>query len=580
MYILGISGYYHDSAAALMKDGQLVAACAEERLSGLKHDSGFPEKAIKFCLDQSQIKPAQIDHVVFYDRPILKFDRIITSLIRNAPINFRHYITALPVWLRQKLWAKQRIHSLLGKPQNLYFSEHHLSHAAGAFFLSPFDKAAILTVDGVGEKATASIGRGEKNQVELIYEMQYPDSVGLLYSAFTYFLGFRVNSGEYKVMGLAPYGKPRFEEIIKTRLVTVFKDGSIKLNLKMYNFERGLTMTSKRFEKLFGIKRRLPGEPLEDIHHDIAASIQAVLEEVIVNMARYARNVTRLPNLVLSGGVALNCKAIGLLRQSNIFNNIFVQPAAGDDGGAIGAALFIYHQILSQPRCYHNNIISLGPQVDSSQIITICNHYNIPYHVVDNLNPCLQFLARELAEDKIIGLVQGGCEFGPRALGYRSILANPGKSEMKAKINSVVKFREPFRPFAPVVVEEKTGDYFDCDKASPFMTFLCDVYKEKKEVIPAVTHVDGTSRIQTVSRQEHSLLYRLLQEFEKISGYPVLLNTSYNLRGLPISATADQVLKTFLSSGIDILMVQNIIVKKEEISGPLPPELIIVPGED
>jgi carbamoyltransferase len=580
VYILGISGYYHDSAAALLKDGQLVAACAEERLSGLKHDSGFPEKAIKFCLDQSQINPAQIDHVVFYDRPLLKFDRIITSLIRNAPINFHHYITALPVWLRQKLWIKQRIHSLLGKPQNLYFSEHHLSHAAGAFFLSPYDKAAILTVDGVGERATASIGRGERNRVELIYEMQYPDSVGLLYSAFTYFLGFRVNSGEYKVMGLAPYGKPRFEEMIKTRLVTVFNDGSIKLNLKMYNFERGLTMTSKRFEKLFGIKRRLPGEPLEDIHRDIAASIQAVIEEVIINMARYARNVTGLPNLVLSGGVALNCKAIGLLRQSNMFDNIFVQPAAGDDGGALGAALFIYHQILNQPRCYHNNIISLGPHVDSSQIIAICNHYNIPYHLVDDFNSCIQFLARELAEDKIIGLVQGGCEFGPRALGYRSILANPGKSEMKAKINSVVKFREPFRPFAPVVVEEKTSDYFDCDKASPFMTFLCDVYKEKKEVIPAVTHVDNTSRIQTVSHRRHSLLYKLLQEFEKISGYPVLLNTSYNLRGLPISATADQVLKTFLSSGVDILMVQNIIIKKEEISGPLPSELIIVPGED
>ncbi len=580
MYILGISCYYHDSAAALLRDGRIIAACAEERLSGQKHDSGFPENAIRYCLKEAGIEPSELDHVIFYDRPLLKFDRILCSLIKNAPFNYRQYISALPLWLRQKLWVEQRIKNHPGKLKNLWFSEHHLSHAAGAFFLSPFDKAAILTIDGVGEKTTASIGRGEDNRIELLMEMSYPDSVGLLYSAFTYFLGFRVNSGEYKVMGLAPYGLPRYADLIRDRLVKIFDDGSIRLNLKMFNFPRGMTMTSSRFEKLFGTARRQPGKLLEDIHRDIAASIQEITEEIIFKMAEEAKKQTGLDNLVMSGGVALNCRAAGLLRQSGMFRDIFVQPAAGDDGGAAGAAFFLYHHILGHQRDHHDNIISLGPAVDIEDIREICRKHRIPHRTIADADESARILALALAQGKIIGLVSGRSEYGPRALGHRSILANPADPAMKEKINAAVKFREPFRPFAPAVIEEKADEYFDTRGNSPYMTFLFNVREEKKKKIPAVTHVDGTSRIQTVSRKTNPLLYGILQQFENLTSLPALLNTSYNLRGFPISATARQTLQTFFSSGIDILLVENILLDKKMIPRPYPVELTIKPLED
>ncbi len=577
MKILGVSCYYHDSAAALIDDGEISAACAEERLSGQKHDSGFPDLAIDYCLNYAGITAEDLDAVIFYDRPLLKFDRILTELMINAPLNYRQYISALPLWLRQKLWIGQRLRKKLGDSPEYYFAEHHLSHAAGAFFLSPFDDAAIVTIDGVGEHTTASIAEGNGNRITLHREMNYPHSVGLLYSAFTYFLGFRVNSGEYKLMGLAPYGSPRFAGIIADKLVTVHNDGSLNLNLKYFTFQHGLAMTGQRFEELLGTPRRLPDDPLEDIHRDLAASVQKVTEDIMIAMTDYARELTGKSKLVMSGGVALNSKAAGLLLAGGKWDDIFIQPTSGDDGGALGATLFLYHHLLGNERQKHRTISALGPAVAMDELKRLCENHGIPHKAVDTT---AEIVAMALHNGKIVGLITGRSEYGPRALGHRSILASARDAATKDKINSTIKFRESFRPFAPIVLEEKAGEWFDVDRPSPYMTFVVPVRPEKREMIPAVTHIDGTARIQTVNRDQNQTACDILEHYEQLTGIPVLLNTSYNLRGFPIAATAKQVLQVFFSSGIDMLCIENLIFDKSDIPRPYPDELVISPGID
>ncbi len=561
MNILGISCYYHDSAAALVKDGWLVAAAAEERFTGTKHDSGFPNGAVNFCLEKADLSIDEIDCIVFYDKPFTKFDRILNSYLQTAPISYAAFRKAMPVWLREKLWLPQTIRKKLNYEKDVFFIEHHLSHAAGAYYCSPFEKAAVLTVDGVGEWATASIGKGYGNKIEISKTMNYPHSVGLLYSAFTYFLGFQVNSAEYKVMGLAPYGQPVYADLIKNKIVRIFDDGSIHLNMKYFNYHYGLKMTGKRFEKLFGRPRRQPETELTDSDRDIAASIQQVTEEIIFKMAEYAKESTSMTDLCLSGGVALNCAAAGKLLQSGLFDNIYIQAGSSDAGGAIGAALYMHYSFTDSQKIKNQPFFTLGPAYNAKQVRKFLDGNHIPYRemVPDDISG---YIAGKLADGKILALFNGPMEFGPRALGFRSILADPRDAEMKTKINRAVKFREPFRPFAPVVIKENVTEYFREATESPYMLFNFDVVKEKQSIIPAVTHFDGTARIQTVNSKDNELLYKILTEFEKLTGVPVLLNTSFNLRGRPIVRTPEEAFATFISSGIDALVLQGYLVEK------------------
>lgn len=579
MKILGISCFYHDAAAALVIDGNLTAAAQEERFTGIKHDAALPRKAIGFCLDKAGMAINDLDYIIFYDKPFTKFDRILRGYMQAVPRSYRAFRKAIPVWLREKLWLPQILKKELNYHGKTLYIEHHLSHAAGAYFSSPFDHAAILTIDGVGEWATASIGKGSGNKIEIFKSMNYPHSVGLLYSAFTYFLGFEVNSAEYKVMGLAPYGKPKYVDLIKNKIVEIFEDGSIHLKLKYFKYHYGLEMTGGKFETLFGRPRRRPESALTDSDRDIAASIQHITEEIIFKMAAHAKKLTGENKLCLSGGVALNCAAGGKLLQSGLFDDIYIQPASSDSGGAVGAALYAHYSLTDEMKTDNGSYFTFGPAYSEEVVEIFLKEIKAPHKRIDE-SELPKFIADNLANDKIVAIFSGPMEFGPRALGFRSILADPRKAEMKERINRAVKFREPFRPFAPAVTEEKAVEYFEGARKSPFMLFNFNVRPEKRERIPAVTHVDGTARIQTVNRKDNCLLYDILVQFEKLTGTAVLLNTSFNLRGHPIVLSPRDAFRTFISSGIDILVMENHIILKEEIKSDCFEDLKIAVGSD
>ena len=567
MNILGVSCFYHDSAAALVVDGRLTAAASQERFSRIKHDSEIPVEAARFCLDKAGLTIADIDWLVFYDKPLTKFERIVTGYMAEPVRSYRAVMQALPIWLGRKLWTEQALRKAFEYKGEILYTPHHLAHAAGTFFCSAFEKAAVLTIDGVGEWSTASWGIGENNHVELKAQMSYPHSVGLLYSAFTYYLGFMVNSAEYKIMGLAPFGTPRYAELIEEELVRIFDDGSIALNLDMFTFQHGLCMTGRRFDELFGRSRRTPDQPLEDFHQDIAASLQLVTEKIVRRQTRHVRKQTGLSHLCLSGGVALNCSATGKLLKEQIFDDIYIQPAAGDAGGAVGAALYVAHTVGNAPR-QPQPFFGLGPSYENDQIKAFLDCIDVQYSTGSD-RTLARTVAKRIAEGAIVGIFHGAMEFGPRALGFRSILADPRDPEMKAKINRAVKYREPFRPFAPAVMRERVSDWFDCEGDSPYMTVNFNVHEDKRALIPAVTHVDGTARIQTVAEPDNPMLHAILQQFEDLTGVPVLLNTSFNLRGHPIVNTPEEAFATFCSGGIDLLLIGSYLIDKQDVSAGL-----------
>ena len=571
MVVLGISAYYHDSAAALIVDGNVTAAICEERLSRIKHDKSFPKRAIAFCVEYSGIKYTDIDYVVFYEKPFRKFERILTTHIFHAPKGFKTFVKAMPIWLKERLDMKSTImKSLNGLCQqrinwDIRFVEHHLSHAAMAYFTSPFESAAILVVDAVGENATTSLFEAIGSKIECIKQQSFPNSVGLLYSAFTYFLGFQVNSDEYKVMGLAPYGDlcaeqtQRFINIIKTKLMSIGNDGSIIISPKYFTFMVGLRMVDDHvWTKLFGIAKREANTPIKEEHKNLAAAIQNVTEEIFLKLTTHIKSLAQCDNLCISGGCALNCAAMGKIKASGLFSNVFVPFAPGDDGGAIGAALAFY-ALASGKRCMPNVSPYQGCSFENEKVENIIKGEGLEFSFLqgDNL---YDKIAVSLSHGNIVGWFQGRMEFGPRALGNRSILADPRFHSMKERVNAKVKYRESFRPFAPVVTQEDASRFFE-DSSSPFMMSTTQV-KQGMTLIPAVTHVDNTARIQTVTEASNLRLYRLLKAFEKYSSIPILLNTSFNVMGEPIVCTPQDAIKTFKASGIDILVINNYIIKK------------------
>jgi len=578
MKILGVSCFYHDSAAALVADGTLVAAASEERFTRIKHDAELPTNAVAFCLDRADLRINDLDYIAFYDKPLTKFERIVTGYIATPFRSYRAFLRAIPVWLRRKLWTDHVIYKELGYNGQVLFLPHHLSHAAGTFFSSPFDRAAILTIDGVGEWANASYGIGDNNSVKLLAEMHYPHSVGLLYSGFTYYLGFRVNSAEYKVMGLAPYGKPRFASLIEEKLVKIHDDGSIRLNLDYFTFHYGLTMTGSRFEKLFGRPRREPESQVELFHEDVAASIQAVTEKIVLTMARHVKERIGMDKLCMSGGVALNCKANGILLKERIFDDVYVQPASGDAGGAVGAALYTHYKLTGEPKKLQS-FFGIGPRYTDHEIKSFLDANQISCTQA-SLDDQLLKLAKVISEGKIVAVFQGAMEFGPRALGFRSIVADARDNRMKQKINAAVKYREPFRPFAPAVLAEDSLEYFNCNGDSPYMLFNFTVAEDKRRVIPAVTHVDNSSRIQTVTRQDNPIFYDLLVHFKRLTGVPVLLNTSFNLRGHPIVNTPEEAFATFCSGGIDFLLMESYLIDKNQVPKEVQERFIVEKAPD
>lgn len=595
MKILGISAYYHDAAACLVVDGRVVAAAQEERFTRRRHDAAFPVNAINYCLMQHGCRPADIDHVVFYDKPFLKFERLLETYFAFAPRGFTAFMKSVPSWLKEKLFQKSLIARELGAAlgrdvdweARLLFSEHHLSHAASAFFPSPFQRAAVLTMDGVGEWATTSIGLGDGNQLEIRKEIHFPHSLGLLYSAFTYYTGFRVNSGEYKVMGLAPYGQPRYAGMIRDNLLDLREDGSFALDMSYFNYCTGLTMTSERFHSLFGGAPRKPEAALTQREMDLAASVQAVTEEAVLRLAKEAARSTGADHLCLAGGVALNCVANGRLLREKIFKGIWVQPAAGDAGGALGAALAVHHMMLDgeRPHAPGRDGMSgayLGPDYGQPDIERRLEAVCGRYEVMDE-QALLRATATALAEGKAVGWHQGRMEFGPRALGNRSILADPRSPTAQKHLNLKIKFRESFRPFAPSVLREDLSEWFDLDDDSPYMLFVAEV-SDKRRVpkaaedvlmfgierlnvprssIPAVTHVDYSARIQTVHPDTNPRYHALLRNFKELTGCPVLVNTSFNIRGEPIVATPEDAFHCFMGTNMDLLVVGNCLLRKE-----------------
>jgi len=557
--ILGISAFYHDSAAALLRDGEIVAAAQEERFTRRKHDAGFPRHAVDYCLDEADGEP---DYVVFYDKPFLKFERLMETYLAFAPRGLRSFTMALPLWIREKLFQKSLLDREL-RPRRLLFTEHHLSHSAAAFFPSPFDSALILTMDGVGEWATTSAALGRENRIEVIREIHFPHSLGLLYSAFTYYCGFRVNSGEYKLMGLAPYGQPKYADLIRQRLVDVKPDGSFRLRMEYFNYCAGLTMTNARFHELFGGPPRAPEDPLDQRHKDIAASIQAVLEDVVLRMAITLREQTGERNLCLAGGVALNCVANGRLLREAGFDRLWIQPAAGDAGCALGAALAVHHMFLDQPRqacadCMRGSYLGPGfsqPEIER-RLKAAGAHYRVPDEAA-----LLAATADALADGKAVGWFQGRMEFGPRALGARSILADARSPRMQSILNLKVKRRESFRPFAPAVTLEAAPAWFDLPVESPYMLLVADV---RRREIPAVTHVDNSARIQTVREADNPRFHALLRAFEQKTGCPVLVNTSFNVRGEPIVCTPEDAFRCFMGTDIDVLAIGGCYLRKED----------------
>jgi carbamoyltransferase len=590
--ILGISGYYHDSAAALLVDGDIVAAAQEERFTRKKHDHRFPENAIRFCLDQAGIRIADLDHVAFYDKPLLKFERLLETYLSYAPQGFPSFMKAMPLWLRQKLYIPREIRNgLNGEYKGRYiFTEHHESHAASAFFPSPFEEAAVMTLDGVGEWATSSWGLGRGNKMELKAELRFPHSLGLLYSAFTYYCGFKVNSGEYKLMGLAPYGDPKYTDLILNNLLDLKEDGSFRMDMSYFNYCQGLTMTSPKFDQLFGAPARPAESPLDDRHMDIAASIQKVTEEVMLRMSRHVHKQTGMKNLCLAGGVALNCVGNGKVLRDGPFENIWIQPAAGDAGGALGAAMFVWHQLLDKPRtvgktdCQYGSL--LGPRYSDSEIKTFLDSEGATYHHYDDDESICDAVAGLLATENVVGWFQGRMEFGPRALGGRSILGDARSREMQSTMNLKIKFRESFRPFAPSVLAERSAEYFGmrATDESPYMLLVAPVQEDKRIAVngdamhlkgieklkvprsnvPAITHVDYSARVQTVDAERHGRYRRLIEKFEEKTGCPMLINTSFNVRGEPIVCTPSDAYRCFLATNMDVLVLENFVLLKKE----------------
>ncbi len=588
MYILGISAYYHDSAACLVKDGEIISAAQEERFSRKKHDSGFPGNAAKYCLQYAKISAEDLELVAFYDKPFLKFERILESYLAYAPRGIKSFVKAMPLWIKQKLWIKEVIKKELNYEGKVIFTEHHESHAASAFFPSPFKEAAILTADGVGEWTTSSFGIGENNKIEILGDIKFPHSLGLLYSAFTYYTGFKVNSGEYKVMGLAPYGEPKYVDVIIDKLIDLKEDGSFKLNMEYFNYVAGLTMTGKKFNELFGGPPRKPESKLTQKEMDLARSVQEVTEEIMLRMSRFVKKETGKKYLCLAGGVALNCVANGKILREGIFDDIWIQPAAGDAGGALGAALFAWHQYFGNKReADGKNDFQkgsyLGPEFTEDEIKKFLDENEIEYKKLSE-EQLTDVTADLIAGENVIGWFQGRMEFGPRALGNRSILGDARSPKMQSKMNLKIKFRESFRPFAPSVLEEKVSDYFELDRPSPYMLLVAEIKRERqikmneqsqklfgieklnvpRSDIPAVTHVDYTARIQTVNKEANPLYHKLLSTFEKKHGSAVLVNTSFNVRGEPIVCTPEDAYKCFMRTEMDYLVLGPFLLDKKD----------------
>ncbi|OSI28354.1 carbamoyltransferase family protein [Bradyrhizobium canariense] len=593
MRVLGISAFYHDSAAALIEDGRIVAAVQEERFTRKKHDPSFPHHSVQYCLEAAGVGLAGVDQVAFYDKPFLKFERLLETYVALAPHGFRSFKMAIPLWMKEKLFQKSLLRKYLKEfdaefaSEKLLFTEHHLSHAASAFYPSPFDHAVVLTMDGVGEWATTSAAIGKGNALEIFQEIHFPHSLGLLYSAVTYYTGFKVNSGEYKLMGLAPYGEPRFVKLILDNLIDLKADGSFRLDMSYFDYCIGLTMTSDRFEKLFGAPVRKPDQLLTPFHMDVAASIQAVLEEAVLRLTRSLARRTGLPNLCLAGGVALNCVANGKVLRDGKFERIWIQPAAGDAGGAIGAALGVYHQFKEQPRTVAgaDGMLGsfLGPEFSQSDVERRLTAVGARFTVLSE-EQMIETTAQSLANQLAVGWFQGRMEFGPRSLGARSILGDARSHSMQKNLNLKVKYRESFRPFAPAVLREDLAEWFDLDSESPYMLVVAGVREDRRRAttaeqqalfgidklnvarseVPAVTHVDYTARIQTVSPETNPLFYRLLKAFKAKTGCPMLVNTSFNVRGEPIVCTPEDAFNCFMGNELDMLVVGNCVVRKSK----------------
>ncbi len=568
--MLGVSAFYHDSAACLVADGAIVAAAQEERFTRVKHDARFPEAAIRYCLDHVGIEPRQLDYVAFYEKPLLKLDRLIETYLGYAPRGFRSFLAAIPTLLGVKVHVARELERVLkGFDRRWIYLEHHLSHAASAFFPSPFSEAAILTLDGVGEWSTGTIGIGRGSKIEMVREMRFPHSLGLLYSAFTQHAGFKVNSGEYKLMGLAPHGEPRFADIILDELVALEKDGSFRLNLDYFDYCAGLSMTNRRFADLFEGPARANEAPITDRDRDLAASIQAVTEEIVLRCAKYARSVTGARNLCLAGGVALNCVANGAIRRARLFDGIWVQPAAGDAGAALGAALLVWHQLLDNARkggVDRQSGSFLGPSFDDDdEIAAVLREEGVVGEHYAEEDALLTETARLLAGERVVGHVHGRMEFGPRALGARSILADPRSPSMRDRINDKVKYREAFRPLAPSVLKGAANDWFELDPGdeSPYMVAVAPLREDKMALVPSVVHIDRSSRVQTIDPIVHPRFHRLLSHFAEQTGCPMLINTSLNVRGEPLACTPRDAVRCFLGTDMDALVVGNHLLRKE-----------------
>ena len=592
--VLGISAFYHDSAAAIIVNGEIIAAAQEERFTRKKHDASYPKNAINYVLKEASLKLNEVDHIVFYEKPFLKFERLLETYIGFSPGGFKSFSMSMPLWLSEKLFQKKMLFDALKEQDNNFndikkinFSEHHVSHAASAFFSSPYEDAIILTLDGVGEWATTTISLGRNNKINILKEIHFPHSLGLLYSAFTYFLGFKVNSGEYKVMGLAPYGEPRFKDIILGKLIDVKEDGSFRLNMNYFNYATGLTMTNNNFAKLFNMERREPENKLLQIHMDIAASIQSATEEIVLKITRFLFKEFKIANLCMAGGVALNCVANAKILKEGLFKNIWIQPASGDAGGSLGAAQAFYYQELNNKR----EILKtdsmkgsyLGPQFTDDEVENELRNCEANYKKL-NLDQIIKETAKSLSEEKAVGWFQGRMEFGPRSLGNRSIIADPRSEKMQKNLNLKVKYRESFRPFAPAVLFEKVSEWFEINSESPYMLLVADIKKSKqlqmtneqknlfgidklnvkRSSIPSVTHVDYSARIQTVHKETNPMFHKLIEEFERITKCPILVNTSFNVRGEPIVCSATDAFNCFMGTDLDVLVCNKFILYKQD----------------
>ena len=588
MYILGISAFYHDSAAAVIKDGEIIAAAQEERFTRIKHDQNFPINAIKYCLKEAGISAQQLSHVAFYDKPFIKFERILETYLAYAPKGINSFIKAIPLWIKKKIWMKELIKNELNYEGEILFPEHHESHAASAFYPSPFNRAAYLTMDGVGEWATTSYGSCNENGIKILGELHFPHSLGLLYSAITYFTGFKVNSGEYKIMGLAPYGEPKYVQKIYDHLIDLKEDGSFKMNMDYFDYCAGLTMTNQKFNELFEGVPRVPETNLTQREMDLARSVQDVTEEIMLRMAKHVKKETNEKYLCLAGGVALNCVGNGKLLRANIFEDIWIQPAAGDAGGAVGAAYIAYHQHMKQPALKKNGRdlqkgSYLGPQYSNQEIKEFLSRHSLPFKYLED-DKLFDEVSDLILQEKVIGWFQGRMEFGPRALGSRTIIGDARSPQMQKKMNIKIKFREGFRPFAPSVLAEKVNEWFEIDRESPYMLLVADVKKEKqrrmtseenklwgidqlnviRSEVPAITHIDYSARLQTVNKLDNPRYHALINKFYEKTGCPVIVNTSFNVRGEPIVQSPLDAYKCFMRTGIDVLVLENFLLYKED----------------